>query len=224
MIIAIDGTASSGKSTIAKTLANSLSIPILNTGAIYRAITLKMINFNVDYNNIALVKQTLNSTIINTYECNNQLLIEVDSFTQDPKQLNSPEVSALTPKFACLEFVRDFVRNIQRTQALNYKNIIVEGRDIGSVVFPNAEAKFFIDADLQTRATRRLQDYIKQGKQKTLDEVVFDLKTRDDEDKYRHHSPLIMTHDSILLDTSNLTIEESVNKMITKLKEKGLQI
>lgn len=224
MIIAIDGTASSGKSSIAKALSKKLSIPILGTGSIYRAIALKMLNFNIDPNDDEFIKRTLDSTILNIHFSNNIPTIMVDNFVQELDKLNSHDVSIFTPKIACKDFVREFVRKIQKNHATKLENIIVEGRDIGSVVFPNAEVKFFIDADLTTRATRRLNDYIKQGKNITLQEVINELETRDNEDRFRHLSPLIMTEDSIILDTSSLNIEDAVNKMIKIIKEKGLKV
>ena len=220
MIIAIDGTSSSGKSTIARTLGKRLNISVIGTGSIYRALALKMLNFGIDADDDSRINSMLDSTIINIGFSAGKISIIVDGILQQPNDLNSPNVSVFTPKMACKEFVREFVRKIQKQEALNHKDIIIEGRDIGSVVFPNAEVKIFVDADLTTRAKRRLADYTAQGKQKTLEDVIKELELRDNEDRNRELSPLIMTSDSIIIDTTSYSITESVDKIVKVIEEK----
>lgn len=220
MIIAIDGTSSSGKSTIARALGKRLNISVIGTGSIYRALALKMLNFGIDENDDSRITNMLDTTIINIGFSAGKISIIVDGILQKPNDLNSPNVSKFTPKMACKHFVREFVRKIQKQEALNHKDIIIEGRDIGSVVFPNAEVKIFIDADQTTRAKRRLADYIAQGKNKTLEEVTDELAERDNEDRNRDLSPLIMTSDSIIIDTTSFTIEECVDKIVKIIDSK----
>ncbi|MBR2909864.1 MAG: (d)CMP kinase [Clostridia bacterium] len=220
MIIAIDGTSSSGKSSIARALGKKLNISVIGTGSIYRAIALKMLNFGIDENDDSRINTMLDSTIINIGFSAGKISVIVDGILQKPNDLNSPNVSKFTPKMACKEIVREFVRKIQKQEALNHKDIIIEGRDIGSVVFPNAEVKIFIDADQTIRAKRRLADYIAQGKNKTLEEVLSELEERDNEDRNRELSPLIMTSDSVIIDTTSYTIDECVEKIIKIINSK----
>ena len=220
MIIAIDGTSSSGKSTIARALGKKLNISVIGTGSIYRAIALKMLNFGIDEHDDIRIKTMLDSTIINIGFSAGKASIIIDGILQKADDLNSPEVSVFTPKIANKPFVREFVRKIQKQEAQNHKDIIIEGRDIGSVVFPNAEVKIFIDADETTRAKRRLNDYIKQGKNKTLQDVILELEERDNEDRTREISPLIMTSESIIIDTTSYTIEESLETIIKIINNK----
>jgi len=220
MIIAIDGTTSSGKSTIAKELSKQMKICYVSTGSIYRAITLKCLNFGVDYNDNERLLTILKTTDIEyTFEKENTI-IKVDGLIQQKNDLASPEVSSLTPKIACKDFVREYVRQIQLKLAKENPDIIIEGRDIGSVVFPNADFKFYIDADLKTRAERRFMDYIKQGKTVTLKQVIEDVQARDEQDQHRDLSPLIMTSDSILIDTTEHSVQECVKTMRNIINER----
>ena len=220
MIIAIDGTASSGKSTISRELGKKLNISVLGTGSIYRAITLKVLNFNIRPYDDNRIKEMLETTIIESEFINGKTHIVIDGISQDLASLNSHEVSKLVPYISAKPFVREYVRNIQRTQASKHKDIIVEGRDIGSVVFPNADIKLFIDADEKTRAKRRKANYDQQGLNTPLNEVLKEIHERDEQDRSRSLSPLIMTSDAIIIDTSSLTIEESVNEIIKIINDK----
>ena len=220
MIIAIDGTTSSGKTSISKALGAKLNCPTINTGSIYRAIAYKTTLLNIQPENEELIKTMLNSTIIEVSFVAGNNYIKIDGLFPTQNDLSSPEISNLTPKIANKPFVREFVRKIQKQLANDNNNIIVEGRDIGSVVFPNADFKFYIDADIETRAKRRLKDYISQGKNYSLQQVVDDVLKRDNQDQYRDNSPLIMTSDSILIDTTDLTIEQCVKKLISIIEEK----
>ena len=222
MIIAIDGTASSGKSTISRELGRKLGICVLGTGSIYRAITLKTLNLSINAADDESLAQMLETTKIECRFENGVTTIIVDGIAQQKDQLNSPEVSNTVAHISCKPFVREYVRKIQKQLASEHSDIIVEGRDIGSVVFPSAEVKLFIDADVVTRAKRRYEDYVNQGKKVNLNKVIEDIKLRDDEDRRREVSPLIMTSESILVDTSSSTVEESTDKIINIMKEKQL--
>lgn len=222
MIIAIDGTASSGKSSISRELGKRLDFCVLGTGSLYRALTLKLINLSIAPDDEQMIKNTLLTTTIESEYEGGRTKIYLDGIEQDLNLLNSHEVSVLVAHVACKEYVREFVRKIQRETASKHQNIIVEGRDIGSVVFPNADVKLFIDASVTARAERRLIDYKNQGKKITLESVIKEIEQRDQQDRERELSPLMMTSDSILIDTTNNTINDSVEEVLNILKDKNL--
>ncbi|MBQ7466670.1 MAG: (d)CMP kinase [Clostridia bacterium] len=219
MIITIDGTASSGKSTITKQLSKVLKMPMLTTGSIYRAITLKVLNNKIDYTDDNKLKEMLKNTKLRSQYSGDGTIIYLDDQICEKDQLGSPIVSNTTPLIACKPFVREFVRKIQRETAKNSKDIIVEGRDIGTVVFPNADFKFFIDASLEERAKRRMKEYQKNNPNITLKEVIKDLDKRDKEDEHRDISPLVKAVDAILIDTTAIAAEEAVEMMIKYIKK-----
>lgn len=220
MIIAIDGTASSGKTSAAKELSKRLDVPLLPTGLIYRAITLKAINENIVTENQSGLSKMLESTTIETVYMNKSVSVYLDKLPVSYELLKSEKVSENVAKYACIPFVREYVRKIQRQQADLHKNIIVEGRDIGSIVFPNADIKFFVDADLETRAIRRQKEFLNAGENMSLEQVKEAIIERDEADRKRMISPLIMTSDAILIDTSNMNVMQVVDLMIEKINQK----
>lgn len=220
MIIAIDGTASSGKTSAAKELSKRLDVPLLPTGLIYRAITLKAINENIVPENQSGLSKMLESTTIETVYMNKSVSVYLDKLPVSYEFLKSEKVSENVAKYSCIPFVREYVRKIQRQQAKTYKNIIVEGRDIGSIVFPNADIKFFVDADLETRARRRQKEFLNAGENMSLEQVKEAIIERDEADRKRMISPLIMTSDAVLIDTSNMNVMQVVDLMIEKINQK----
>lgn len=220
MIIAIDGTASSGKTSAAKELSKRLDVPLLPTGLIYRAITLKAINENIVPENQSGLSKMLESTTIETVYMDKSVSVYLDKLPVSYELLKSEKVSENVAKYACIPFVREYVRKIQRQQADLHKNIIVEGRDIGSIVFPNADIKFFVDADLETRAIRRQKEFLNAGENMSLEQVKEAIIERDEADRKRMISPLIMTSDAILIDTSNMNVMQVVDLMIEKINQK----
>lgn len=220
MIIAIDGTASSGKTSASIELSKRLNIPLLPTGLVYRAITFKALNENIAPDNSSDLLKMIERTEVDSVYMNKEVSIYLDRFPVSYEELKSQVVSENVARYSCIPFVREFVRKIQKQQAKKYADIIVEGRDIGSVVFPNADIKFFVDADLETRAKRRQKEYLLKGENLSLEKVKEIINTRDEEDRHREISPLIMTSDSILIDTSNMTILGVVDEMIQKINQK----
>lgn len=220
MIIAIDGTASSGKTSAAKELSKRLDVPLLPTGLIYRAITLKAINENIVPENQSGLSKMLESTTIETVYMNKSVSVYLDKLPVSYEFLKSEKVSENVAKYSCIPFVREYVRKIQRQQAKTYKNIIVEGRDIGSIVFPNADIKFFVDADLETRARRRQKEFLNAGENMSLEQVKEAIIERDEADRKRMISPLIMTSDAVLIDTSDMNVMQVVDLMIEKINQK----
>lgn len=233
MIIAIDGTSGSGKSTIAKQLAKTLGFGYFSAGSLYRAITVKTLNLKIKDNEDDKLQFLANNTeIIYKYDGEkNIMLVDGMNVTDD---LYNEEVSNNVAKIACKPYIREFVRKLQQETKLHNENIVMEGRDIGSVIFPDADFKIFVDCKVETRAKRRMSDYEKLGENVTLEKVVEDLKKRDYLDMHREISPLVMCANAFLLDTTVLSIEEALDaiykemmrrEIITKdfLKEKGVE-
>lgn len=220
MIIAIDGTASSGKTSASRELSKRLNIPLLPTGLIYRAITFKALGENISPDNKFALLKMIERTEIDLVYMNKEVSIYLDRLPVSYEQLKSQDVSENVAHYSCIPFVREFVRKIQKEQANKYADVIVEGRDIGSVVFPNADIKFFVDADLETRAKRRQKEYLLKGENLSLEKVKEIINARDEEDRHRVLSPLIMTSDSVLIDTSDMTILGVVDEMIQKINQK----
>ncbi len=220
MIIAIDGTASSGKTSASRELSKRLNIPLLPTGLIYRAITFKALGENISPDNKSALLKMIERTEIDLVYMNKEVSIYLDRLPVSYEELKSQDVSENVAHYSCIPFVREFVRRIQKEQAKKYADVIVEGRDIGSVVFPNADIKFFVDADLETRAKRRQKEYLSKGENLSLEKVKEIINARDEEDRHRVLSPLIMTSDSVLIDTSDMTILGVVDEMIQKINQK----
>lgn len=220
MIIAIDGTASSGKTSASRELSKRLNIPLLPTGLIYRAITFKALGENISPDNKFALLKMIERTEIDLVYMNKEVSIYLDRLPVSYEELKSQDVSENVAHYSCIPFVREFVRKIQKEQANKYADVIVEGRDIGSVVFPNADIKFFVDADLETRAKRRQKEYLSKGENLSLEKVKEIINARDEEDRHRVLSPLIMTSDSVLIDTSDMTILGVVDEMIQKINQK----
>ena len=216
MIIAIDGTSSSGKSTLSKALAKNIKFAHLNTGSIYRAISLLVLKNNINLNCTQKIINCAKTANIKVVFENGESEVYINGI-RETKSLRSPEVSNVVAEIAKIEGVRKCTRTIQNNVANASDNLIVEGRDIGSVVFPNAEIKIFITASPNVRAKRRLNEYISLGRtDKTLSDVLKELNERDEADSTRKHSPLVIPKGAIIFDTTNYNIDEAT-KALTKL-------
>ena len=216
MIIAIDGTASSGKSTLAKRLAKKLNFVYCNTGAIYRAVTIKIIRkFGEDgylnYSEEEIADCIKDAKIEEGFDNSGEFFVTLDG-EDVTTEANSPKISHLVAFYSKIPKVRAVVRELQKYIATT-NNSVVEGRDIGTVVFPQAEVKFFISADAEVRAKRRYEDYKKKGKEISFAEVLEDLVARDKMDEEREVSPLKPAEDAILIDNSG----NDPNAMVDKL-------
>lgn len=221
MIIAIDGTSGSGKSTIARQLAKKLNFGFFSAGDLYRALTVKVLTLQISEDDEKQLTDLARTTkVVYTYDGNKNSMF-VDSMNVTDK-LHKEEVSNLVSKIACKPYIREFVRKLQRETAENNENIVMEGRDIGSVIFPDADLKIFVDCNIETRAKRRMQDFIAIGEKVPLEKVIEELKERDHRDMHRTISPLVMCENAYLLDTSYLSIEECLNSIIKRMMEKGL--
>ena len=216
MIIAIDGPAATGKSTTAKALAQRLAFTYLDTGAMYRAVTLltlrKKIKISENFDLISLLEQF----DLKIEQHGNKILIILNG-EDVSDEIRRLDVTENVSEVSALSIVRKTLVKIQRKIA-NDQNCVVEGRDIGTVVFPNAEVKFYVVADYDVRAKRRLLDFKRLGEEKSIDNLIKEIKNRDKYDSERKDSPLLKANDAIEVDTTNMTIEEQVNIMYKKIK------
>ena len=206
MIITLDGPSGSGKSTLAKRLAKVMNFTHIDSGSIYRAIAYYFITNGVASDNYEKSLEDINIS----YSKNGVLL--------DGKRLKSEirtvDVTELSSKIATYPFVRNYVDNIIKEIAAN-TSVVVDGRDIGSSVLPNADFKFYIEADIQKRAARRILQIKRKNPESDIvvSEVREDLKIRDDRDKNREYSPLCIPENAIIIDTTNDSVKESLQKI-----------
>ena len=212
MIIAIDGPSASGKSTTAKGVAEKLGITHVDTGAMYRAVTLGLKLSGISPNDDASVCQYL-SEIELYFDGNNKIHLNGVDVSYE---IRSGDISSRVSAVSAIPEVREKMVIIQRRIA-GEQNCVLEGRDIGTVVFPNAEFKFFLIADIDVRAKRRLIELEKMGETKSISELIEDIRRRDQLDSSRDHSPLIKAKDAIPIDTSQLTINEQIKKIINHI-------
>lgn len=220
LIIAIDGYSSSGKSTIAKSLAKNLQYIYVDSGAMYRAITYKLLKNNIDLKNIEKIKEILENTKIDFVIQNDENKIFLDNECVEDK-IRDLYVSSHVSEVSAISEVRYFLVKIQRE--LGEKGgIVMDGRDIGTVVYPNADLKFFIDADIEIRARRRhLELETKTGNKIDFDEVKNNLTKRDKIDSSRKHSPLKLADDAIVINTDDMTKEEQLQHILDIVKQKS---
>jgi len=219
MIVAIDGPAGSGKSTTAKLVGMKMNFLYIDTGAMYRAITVKVKRSGVGYEDAGGICSLLPDTVID------QKIDEVSGDTKtflDNKdvslEIRDPEITRGVTGVCEIKEVREKLVSLQREMGKR-KNVILDGRDIGTVVFPDADLKFFMVADIDIRAERRLAELKEKGMVTSLEDVKKDIMRRDKRDSSRSNSPLRPAEDSILIDTGNLTIEEQAEIIISHIKK-----
>ncbi|HCT86293.1 MAG TPA: (d)CMP kinase [Candidatus Margulisbacteria bacterium] len=202
VVIAIDGPAGSGKSTIAKILAEKLNFLYLDTGAMYRAIAYKVIEVALAIENKNAIID-LAGTLTLSFE-KNEVTVNGQNVS---KQIRLPEVNTIVSNIAAIPEIRHILIAMQRKIAIN-QNVVMEGRDIGTVVFPDAACKFFLSASVHIRAVRRFQELKPQNPDITISQVEQSINYRDTADTNRTVSPLTKAEDAIEIDTSNMSIEE----------------
>lgn len=212
--IAIDGPAGAGKSTIAKKVAKELNIEYIDTGAMYRALTLKALENDIDPKDKKEIIRLLSETDIDFI--NNHIYL--DGVNVD-KEIRENLVSKNVSYVAAIKEVRDTMANIQQRLA-NKKSVVMDGRDITTVVLPSSKYKFFLTASVEERSSRRYKELVEKGEKNiTLEKIKNDIIKRDGIDSNREVAPLKRTEDSILLDTTDKSIDECVSIIVSIVKE-----
>ena len=213
MIIAIDGPAGAGKSTIAKKVADSLGYVYIDTGAMYRAFTYELLTSSISLSDIEEITKVLEKTNIEFK--NNEIFLNNLNVTNE---IRSKNVTANVSAVSAIPQVREKLVNLQRKIA-SENNSILDSRDIGTVVFPNAELKIFLTASVKIRALRRYNELIAKDKNIDINEIEAEIEKRDKLDSSRETSPLIKAADAIEIDTSDLSIDEVANTILKLAEE-----
>ncbi len=216
--VAIDGPAGAGKSTVAKAAAEKLGFIYVDTGALYRAIGLKFSNCGYDRDSDMPIDGILSNTKIDIAFENGEQHVYLDG--KDVSSLiRTPEASMMASAVSSKPEVRAFLLEMQRELARK-NNVIMDGRDIGTVVLPNAQVKIFLTASVRERALRRYRELTEKGMKVELSEIEEDIKTRDYNDSHREIAPLKPAEDSILADTTGNNLEESTQMVVKIIKDK----
>ncbi|MFL2790934.1 MAG: (d)CMP kinase [Paracoccaceae bacterium] len=203
-IVAIDGTAGSGKGTIGREISRHFNFRYLDTGLLYRALAFNLRNESSD---LSLISEMKILEAINSIDLN--LL--------DPKELRKNEFGEKASLIAKNSFAREKLLKQQRIFANQTGGTILDGRDIGTIVCPNANVKIFIDADKSVRAKRRMEQFIEQNIKISYSEVLANLNNRDERDRSRKIAPMIAAQDALLIDTTNMTIKQSLDVVFSKI-------
>ncbi|WP_072150318.1 (d)CMP kinase [Candidatus Kryptobacter tengchongensis] len=217
IIIAIDGPAGSGKSTTARLVAQKLGYIYIDTGAMYRALTLKVIELGINPNDESLITKIAENTKIELLYENGNLKVILDGKDVSEK-IRSPEVTSLVSIVSAHPKLRDIMVKKQRELGRN-GGVVMDGRDIGTVVFPDADLKIFMTADVRERAKRRQKELKAQGFDVEIEKLIKEIEERDKFDSTREIGPLKKADDAIEIDTTNLTIDEQVEIVLKKAYE-----
>lgn len=214
LVVAIDGPAGSGKGTVTKIIADKKNLQYIDTGAMYRCVALKMLEENIALTEIDKIEQILNNIKI---ELNGEkIFLNGNDVT---KQIREPEVSNFTSPVSAIGIVRTKMVELQRELAKN-KDVIMEGRDIGTVVLPDANVKIYLDASAEERAKRRVEQNEKNNIISDYNQILKDIIERDNRDMTRDISPLKQAEDAILIDSTNLSIDEVVYEILKIIESK----
>ena len=210
--IAIDGPAGAGKSTVAKAVAKELGYIYIDTGAMYRAFALYLINNNVDVNDEFAISKVIDKIDISlTYKDGVQHIFLNGEDVSD--KIRTPLIGNGASSCSVHKNVREKLVLIQQELAKTV-SVVMDGRDIASVILPKANLKIYLTASVEVRAKRRIIDYNNSGIKKTIEDVIKEIEERDYRDTHRDNSPLIQVEDAILIDTSDMTIDEVIDKVI----------
>lgn len=216
--IAIDGPAGAGKSTIAKLVAKELGYIYVDTGALYRAIGLYMINNGINLDDTGKISENAQGVDIRlAFEDGKQKVLLSGEDVSD--KIRTPQVSMAASAVSAVPKVREFLISLQRKIAEN-NNVIMDGRDISTVILPDAQVKIFLTASDKVRAKRRFCELEENGENVTFEEVLEDIQKRDFNDSTREAAPLKMSEDAILVDTSDLSLKQSIKVVIEVIKER----
>ncbi|RLA93818.1 MAG: (d)CMP kinase [Deltaproteobacteria bacterium] len=217
-IITIDGPSGAGKSTVARKLALILGYDYVDSGALYRIVALKAIQQKIDENNeeelISICKDIDVSFLIENEKC--RILYKGEDISDS---IRLPEISMVASRISARKVVRDHLTELQREMGKKGQ-IILEGRDAGTVVFPEAPVKFFLEASVEERSKRRFKELKLKGINVNLDQVTKDIIKRDSNDRSRCYAPLVPAPDAVIIDSSQMTVEEVVSRMIEIIQSK----
>ncbi|NMC57642.1 MAG: (d)CMP kinase [Eubacteriaceae bacterium] len=214
MKIALDGPAGAGKSTVAKELARKLNYTYINTGALYRAYTLKTLQENIDLDNLQMLTNSLENTTID--------IVGEDVYLDGENvsgKIYNPTIDKNISRVADNKTVRAYLKIIQNDLICKNENIIMEGRDIATIILPDADYKFFITAGVEVRAKRRFEQNEQKGIKSDYDEILKDIIKRDEDDKKREIAPLVILPESIVIDSSNITPQQTVEEILCIMKK-----
>ena len=211
-IVAIDGPAGSGKGTITKLIAEKRNLVSIDTGAMYRCVALDCINNNIEPSNIEGIKKILEKIEIELKNDNGNKKVYLNG-KDVSKEIREPKVDDVVAKYAAVKQIRDKMTPMQRKMG-ETQNIIMEGRDIGTVVFPNADVKIFLDCSVEERANRRYKQNLEKGIQTTYEEVLESIKERNRLEVERDIAPFIKAEDAIVVDSTHLSIDEVVTEIL----------
>ena len=215
LVIAIDGPAGAGKSTISKLIAKNLGINYIDTGAMYRAITYKCIKEDIDVNDIQRVVDLCSRTDVDFVD--NYIYLDGQRLNEEIRSL---QVSSRVSDVAKIPQVREFLLEKQR-EIGKRSDVILDGRDVGTHIFPDAKYKFFLNASAQERGRRRYQELIDKGQSVALEEIIEDIKKRDYIDSTREVAPLVKADDAIEVDTTSMTIDQVVTYISDMVRRIG---
>lgn len=218
--IAIDGPSGAGKSSIAKTISKKLGFIYVDTGALYRAVGLKLLNEKIDVADGEKIAEILANTTVDIVFKDAQQHVILDG-EDVSDSIRTPEISKAASMYSAVPEVRASLLDMQRSIA-SKNNCIMDGRDIGTVVLPNADIKIFLFASAEDRAQRRYDELIKKGQNVTYEQILADMKQRDYNDSHREIAPLKCADDATKFDTTGNTFEQSVEQLYQFILSKGV--
>ena len=216
--VAIDGPSGAGKSTVAKAAAKALGFVYLDTGAIYRTVAWHITMLGIgpkDTDHVPMLLDDANIAI-DFQEDGQHMILNGKDITGE---IRTPEIASCASQVAAQPAVREFLLDLQRDLAKTH-NIIMDGRDIGTVVLPDASLKIYLTASAEARAERRLKEYLEKGRQATFEEVLKDQQQRDYDDTHRKIAPLKQAKDAVVVDTTEMGLQESIDAVITLMRER----
>jgi len=220
IVIAIDGPAGAGKSTVAQKLAERLGLTYVDSGATYRAAALKVLDLGVLPDDVRAVAGVVANADIRIATDGSRSRVFLDG-ADVSEQIRSAEVTVAAAQVSRLSSVREKLIALQRTLASG-RGVVMEGRDIGTVVFPDAPLKIFLEADPEERARRRLEQETREGRAATLEQTAYEIQQRDQLDAERKISPLVAAPDAVKIDSTRLTADQVVERVLDLSRERGL--
>ena len=221
MIVTIDGPSGAGKSTLAKRIAKEFGLTYLDTGAMYRALAVKLLRLGLDLADDESLTKLVGSTEIDLAERNGRVEVLLDG-EEVSDLIRTPEVSQMASRVSALQVVRKRMLELQR--ALGRRgNVVAEGRDIGTVVFPEAQVKIYLDASAQERARRRFKELRAAGRTVSLEETLREMEERDKRDRERDLAPLRKAEDAVAIDSSALDADGVAERVIQAIRNRALE-